>query len=204
VLSGVIEAIAKYSIEGVFVVSFIGNVIPYSAIPYLAFVAAYAVAVPTTSKVEIAISGGVGAALGKIVLYLAAKYAGKKLSEKKREELSSFKTLFQRKHLDLILIYLFAALPLPDDVLYFPLGVSGYNLTKFVVAVVAGKITLVGLTALWGEQVGWLIRSGVNVLPAPLLIFILLRLNLPTLQFFVIGFHSLNLCAMCKCHLYYL
>ena len=180
-ISGILHGLIEYSLPGVFLVSFIGNVIPYSAIPYLAFVAAYSVA-SSVSKLEISILGGLGASLGKIILYLIAKYAGKKLSEKRKEDLISFQQLFQRRGMDFILIYLFAALPLPDDVLYFPLGFAGYNIVKFVLSVTTGKIMLVGLTALWGEQVGWLIKTGMNILPLPIIIAILVLITLYTLM----------------------
>ena len=152
----------KYGLIGVFLVSFIGNVIPYSAVPYLAFIAAYAASFESENRMLVALVGGFGSALGKYVLYGASRYAGRFLSNRRREELEYFSKIFSKKGAGLIAIFLFAALPLPDDLLYVPLGVAKFNFTLFAVAVLLGKIFLSAIAVFLGSQARWLISESLE------------------------------------------
>lgn len=152
----------KYGLIGVFIASFIGNVVPYSAVPYLAFIAAYAASFESESRLLIAIVGGIGAALGKYVLYGASRYAGRFLSRQRREELEYFSRIFKRKGAGLIAIFLFAALPLPDDLLYVPLGVAKFSFPLFALAVLVGKIFLSAIAVFLGSQARWFISESLE------------------------------------------
>ena len=152
----------KYGLVGVFIASFIGNVIPYSAVPYLAFIAAYAASFESESRLLIAVVGGIGSALGKYVLYGASRYAGRFLSQRRREELEYFSKIFSRKGAGLVAIFLFAALPLPDDLLYVPLGVAKFNFPLFALMVLLGKIFLSAIAVFLGSQARWFISESLE------------------------------------------
>ncbi len=185
--SELLVTLDKYGLFGIFLTSFIGNAIPYSAVPYLAFIAAYAAATETASKLAIAISGGIGAAMGKFLLYAIARYAGKRLSKEKREDLMYFQDLFRRKKTDILLIFLFAALPLPDDVLYVPLGLARFNFLKFAVTVILGKVFLVGFTAFLGSQARWLIETSIG---GHYLLIAIIALIIATIYLLLIIFYT--------------
>ncbi len=161
-LHQLITTLEHYGVLGVFIISFIGNVIPYSAIPYPAFIIACAATVEGISKLYIALAGGIGASFGKFVLYFISRYASKPLSEKRRKQLEYFKTIFSKKKADYITIFLFAALPLPDDVLYIPLGVAKYEFFKFASMVLLGKIFLSTFSVFLGSQARWIIGESIK------------------------------------------
>ncbi len=161
-LHGLITALQQYGLLGVFMTSFIGNLIPYSAIPYPAFIAACAATSEGFEKIEIVLAGGIGASLGKFILYGVSRYAGRLLSEKRKHDLAYFKEIFSKRKADYITIFLFAALPLPDDVLYVPLGIAKYDFAKFAITVCLGKIFLSAMAAFMGSQARWLIGKSLE------------------------------------------
>ncbi|HDJ84003.1 MAG TPA: hypothetical protein ENG44_03275, partial [Desulfurococcaceae archaeon] len=60
--------IEKYGYFGIFLVSALGNMIPYTTIPYLILVMAYASTLPTLhQQILTAITSATGAAIGKIM-----------------------------------------------------------------------------------------------------------------------------------------
>ncbi|UXD21387.1 hypothetical protein IPA_03730 [Ignicoccus pacificus DSM 13166] len=146
--------VIQYGPLGVFVISLVGNAIPYATVPYLAIIAAMA----TQMKINLidalvwSIIGGLGAAIGKVIVYLTGLATSEVLPEKVRENMQIFARLAKRGIF--IAIFLFAALPLPDDVLYIPLGMARYPLLKFFLAVWLGKIVITFLSILFGNAYG--------------------------------------------------
>jgi len=136
-----------------FVISFMSNAIPFMTVPYLALIAGYgALLDDNVERLLVGIGGGLGAALGKVIVFYFGREFNRVLSEKTRENLEFFAKAFQ--HGVFIAIFLFAALPLPDDVLYIPLGVAGYNPVLFFVAVALGKIVLTLGAVFFGDVMG--------------------------------------------------
>ncbi len=136
--------IESYGILGIFIVSLVGNSIPYSTIPYLILIALYSATLPLEKQIMVILAGGLGAAIGKVIVLMLGKAARTVLSEEAKENLEVFLRLSRRSML--FAIFIFAALPLPDDILYMPLGVSGYSTTRFFLSVLAGKIVITWLT----------------------------------------------------------
>lgn len=181
----VFEILRSIGLGGVFLISFISNVIPYSAMPYLAFVTAYSIAAPY-ERLLITLLGGLGATLGKVVLYLISELIGKKIGKARRENIEYMKKIVKGKSAFLV-IFLFAALPLPDDVIYIPLGIVRYSLLWFILPLFLGKTLLVGLFSLLGVRARWVleysIQSGLLYLTIPLLF--LLTIEIILIVFFV-------------------
>ena len=144
IMSILTEIVRLYGPIGVFLVSFLGNAIPYSTIPYLILIAIYGGAFNVYGQIYVAIIGGLGATLGKIVVLLLGRAARATLSEETKKNLEIFNKISERSMA--FAIFIFAALPLPDDVLYVPLGVSGYNMLRFFISALAGKIVITWLT----------------------------------------------------------
>jgi len=48
-------------------------------------------------------------------------------------------------------VFLFALTPLPDDIIYIPVGLTGFNLAKFMIANALGKIVLSWIVAYMGR-----------------------------------------------------
>jgi membrane protein DedA with SNARE-associated domain len=152
ILSELNTLLDQYGFLGVFLLSLAGNAIPYSTIPYLLFVTLYASSLDDPFKqLVIAISGGIGAALGKVIVYyfgFGIRYA---IPKEMRKNLEAFTRLF--KNSTFIAVLVFAASPLPDDILYVPLGAMKYSLKKYIIALTTGKIFITGIAVYGGSTV---------------------------------------------------
>ena len=127
------------------------NLIPFFPAIYLSVVAVTSAVSPSLERLALlVVVSGLGAGLGKVIVFLFSSMMGKRfLKSSKRESLEE---LLRATSIGVFLVVLvFAALPLPDDVLYIPLGVAGYSMALFATAVVIGKIILTGLVALLGS-----------------------------------------------------
>ncbi len=163
-LEGLLEALESYGPLGVFLISFLGNTIPYSTVPYLILVAAYAASLTTTwDYVFVSVLGGLGAGLGKVVVYYIGRTARIALPKQTRVQMERFAKLFEKS--TFIAVFLFAALPLPDDLLYIPLGIARYNLALFTAAVVAGKVIITGTTVFFGSALKSLVSYTFSINP---------------------------------------
>jgi len=171
-----------YGPIGIFLVSFLGNIIPYSTTPYLIFIVHYGATVTETlGMIEIAILGGLGAALGKVIVLLIGSATRKILPETAKKSMKLFMKLAGKSVFIAVLV--FAATPLPDDVLYIPLGAMGYSPFKFFVAAAIGKTIITSMALLFGETIRYLvgesstIASIVAVVATLILMFLIVKVN---------------------------
>uniref|UniRef100_A0A7J3X5V2 VTT domain-containing protein n=1 Tax=Thermofilum pendens TaxID=2269 RepID=A0A7J3X5V2_THEPE len=144
---------------GIFVVSILGNLIPFFPIPYLAVVYFYGALIPGANPLLVGTISGFGASLGKMIIFLSSKYS--------REVVLSRETAERYEKLGKIVgnygalgVFLFAATPSPDDAVIIPLGLMNYSSAKFFVAVLLGKIVVSTATVAAGVFVSHL---GVDV-----------------------------------------
>lgn len=147
------ELAANLGPIGVLIVSFLGNALPYFTIPYLILVVNYAALIGGSfwGLTLAAILGGVGASLGKLIVYSIGRVARFALSEESKSNLEEFTRIAGKSVFFAALI--FAALPLPDDILYVPLGVTGYSIARFFIAVTIGKVFITGAAIALGRLI---------------------------------------------------
>jgi membrane protein DedA with SNARE-associated domain len=152
ILSELNTLLDRYGFLGVFLLSLAGNAIPYSTIPYLLFVTLYASSLNDPLKqLAVTLSSGIGAALGKVIVYyfgFGIRYA---IPEEMRRNLETFTRLFRNS--TFIAVLIFAASPLPDDILYIPLGAMKYSLKKYIIALTTGKIFITGVAVYGGSTI---------------------------------------------------
>ncbi len=176
-LSGLL---GTYGLIGVFIVSALGNMIPYTTIPYLLLVMAYSATLPSDElKIATAIVSALGAAVGKVVVYYIGRGASRIMSDDTRKKLRNFAKIIEKGLF--VTIFLFAALPLPDDVIYIPVGMSGYSIVKFFIAVALGKIVITIAAVYFGSTIKWLLEGGLGLplwISIPALILLTLWLTL--------------------------
>jgi len=147
-----------YGPLGVFLVSIVGNAIPYATIPYLIIIAQLASAIPSPIYIVfISVLGGIGATIGKMIIYLMGRAASVIISDEAKRNLNLFARIAERGMF--IVIILFAALPLPDDVIYVPLAISGYDPIKYFIAILLGKIFITFVVAGLGGAFGFLMQA---------------------------------------------
>ena len=158
-LKAFIEGLSSsYSYGGFFLAAFFTNMIPFFPAIYLAFLAiASAVAKNVWDIVLLTLSAGAGAGLGKFIVFIASDAFGRKFMKKEKRE-SMKKVLQNSKTSILALVILFAATPLPDDVVYIPLGTAGFKSSTFLLGVTLGKIILTGIVTGVSSSASWIAK----------------------------------------------
>ena len=131
---------------GVFFVSFIGSATIIFPIPSFALVFLLGAVM---NPWLVALSAAAGNTAGELTGYALGKGSGKLIEKKYKKVLKKYKKWFERDR-TFLLIVLFAATPLPDDVVGLLCGVFNYNLKKFVLASFIGKFAMNLLLALGG------------------------------------------------------
>ncbi len=131
----------------VFVGSLASNSIPFIGVPYLIGVGiATSRMGPLDTALTIVLSS-LGASIGKIAVYFFGKVFRLKMSDETKKNLEVFRDLMGRSLFIATLV--FAATPLPDDVLYIPLGMSGYPLAPYFLGVFIGKLVLTSVLCIY-------------------------------------------------------
>ena len=123
----------------VFLVSIIGNMIPFFPVPYLLFVITIATGFPGLGLFQIAAVSALGASIGKFVSY-GLGYGARRALSGSRARFDSFRKLLSGSSFLLALV--FAALPLPDDIVFVPLGIIRYSPVRTFIALYSGKFFL--------------------------------------------------------------
>ena len=85
----------------------------------------------------IAVAAGAGAAVGELSGYLIGLGGRKVIGEKYKRKMGILMRLFQR--FGPIVIFVFALTPLPDDLLFIPLGVMRYKILHAFIPALLGK-----------------------------------------------------------------
>ncbi len=136
----------QFQYFGVFIVSFIGALsiifpIPYTLVIY--FLGGF------LNPFFVALSGGLGSALGEFSGYALGYYGRNLISEERRKKMEYMVCLF-RKY-GFFAIFLFALTPLPDDLLFIPLGIMGYSFLKAFIPALIGKTLMCFILAYTGS-----------------------------------------------------
>jgi len=149
------DVAVQYGYLGVFAVSFIGATSVIFPIPYT-LVIFYLGTLRLFDPILIGISGGAGSALGEFFGYLIGYYGRAALSEERRRKLSYVVRAFSRY--GAFTIFVFALTPLPDDLLFIPLGMMKYPFIKAFIPSLAGKTLMCLILAYGGHLSIGLIR----------------------------------------------
>ena len=147
-LSKWLESLAlQYGYLGIFILSFIGATSIIFPIPYT-IVIFYIGSLGIFNPILIAIFGGAGSALGEFFGYFLGYYGRAILSEERQKRLDYAARFFSRY--GSIAIFLFALTPLPDDLLFIPLGIMRYPFIKAFIPSLVGKILMCLILAYGG------------------------------------------------------
>ncbi len=144
-----------YGYFGVFIASFLGNLLLFIPLPYLIIVFGLSTPALGFDPTVLAVVSAFGAAVAKLLTYGIGYESRHLLSEERRRKLEFARFIITRH--GMLIVFLFAATPLPDDILYIPMGIMGYSFIKFFLSVLAGKIILT-LIVSWGGHysIEWL------------------------------------------------
>ncbi len=136
---------------GLTIVSFFGSLIPFVPIPSFILVATMAAGEQFDIHVLVLIAAITSTAAKQIIFY--ASYGGRKIiSEKTKKRMMPFQRLVKRYGASAAFVA--AATPIPDDIIYIPLGLAKYNPKRFFVATLLGKIVLFYVIVLISHYTG--------------------------------------------------
>lgn len=153
-LNTLTSILTSYGYIGVFLISLIASSIIFVPLPYLAVVF---ISGSQLNPLLVGIASAIGASIGKTFIYYIGRSGRIFLGQEKKRKLEYAKYLAEKY--GAFAIFLFAASPLPDDMLYVPLGMMGYNLLKFFIYCLAGKIILASAVSYAGHfSIEWVAR----------------------------------------------
>jgi membrane protein DedA with SNARE-associated domain len=132
----------QYGYLGIFLISLLGATSIFVPIPYTIVIFILGGLQDTFGNwvfepLWIAVAAGAGAAIGEFSGYLIGVGGRKVISDKYKKKMDFLTKLF--KKYGPIAIFVFALTPLPDDLLFIPLGVMRYSLLRAFVPAVLGK-----------------------------------------------------------------
>ena len=136
---------------GLGLVSFIGSLIPFVPIPSFVLLATMSVGEQFDLHVLALISAFTATIAKQIIFY--ASYGGRRMiSEKTKKRMKPFQKLVKRYGGSAAFVA--AATPIPDDMVYIPLGLAKYNPKRFFIATLSGKIVLCYVIVLISHYTG--------------------------------------------------
>ena len=127
----------QYGYFGIFLISFIGAVSIFFPIPYTVIIFALG---NTFEPLYIAVVAGIGSAVGEFSGYLLGLGGRKVISGRYKEKMEFLVKVFNK--FGPVAIFLFALTPLPDDLLFIPLGVMRYSIIRAFVPALIGKFCM--------------------------------------------------------------
>ena len=136
---------------GLTIVSFFGSLIPFVPVPSFVLVATMAAGEQFDIHALVLIAALTATGAKQIIFY--ASYGGSKIiSEKTKKRMKPFQKLVKRYGGSAAFVA--AATPIPDDLVYIPLGLAKYNPKRFFVATLLGKIVLYYVIVLISHYTG--------------------------------------------------
>ena len=144
---------------GLFGLSFFGSMIIFLPVPFIILLATMSLD-PIFDPHLLALVSAAGATGGKMVVFYGSYYGRRILTDETKRRMRPLQKLVARYGWPATFIA--AATPIPDDLVYIPLGLSKYNPLLFLSATFAGKVVL-------SEMVVWLTKAGLSSYIQPLL-----------------------------------
>ena len=136
---------------GLAIVNFFGSLIPFVPIPGFLLLATMSVGDEYNIHI-LAILASLAATGAKQIIFTLS-YGGRRiLNESTRKRMKPFERLV--KKYGAAAAFLAAATPMPDDLIYIPLGLAKYNPKRFFVATLSGKLVLHYVIVLSSHFVG--------------------------------------------------
>lgn len=142
----IFSLLSSYGYLGIFLISLIGSssiILPLPSAFFVFFSAAY------LDPFLLGLLAGLGSAIGELTGYGLGRGGRKLIKGKWKKKLAETEKLFQ-KYGGFLIIAVFAATPLPDDIVGILGGSMKYPAKKFFVATLIGKLVLHWILAYGG------------------------------------------------------
>jgi membrane protein YqaA with SNARE-associated domain len=132
----------QYGYLGIFLISLLGAMSIFVPIPYTIVIFILGGLQDTVGNwvfepLWIAVAAGLGSAIGEFSGYLLGAGGRKVIGDKYKKKMDFLTKLF--KKFGPIAIFIFALTPLPDDLLFIPLGIMRYSLIQAFIPALLGK-----------------------------------------------------------------
>ena len=124
---------------GLALVSFFGSLIPFVPLPSFIFLATMA-AGDKFNIHYLVIIAALTSTVAKQIIFLVSYGGRKMMNDKTRTRMKPFERLVKRY--GAAAAFVAAATPIPDDLIYVPLGLARYNPVRFFISTLLGKIVL--------------------------------------------------------------
>lgn len=148
------DLVTNYGYLGAFFISTFGNFTVFFPVPFVITIYAFGA---TLNPLLLGLVCGLGSTLGEFSAYLIGRGGRKVLDERFGKQLETAKKLVQKY--GVTIIFLFALLPLPDDLILIPLGMLRFDLKKAMAAIFAGKFLMCTAVAYAGRYSYAVIRD---------------------------------------------
>jgi membrane protein YqaA with SNARE-associated domain len=147
----------QYGYLGVFIISFIGTASIILPVPYTLIIFTLSLT-GRWDPLLLMIAGGFGSALGEFSGYALGYFGRRIISKERQEKMTYLVRLFDRY--GPLAIFAFALTPLPDDLLFIPLGILRYKFYKAFVPALIGKTLMMFILVYFGDIFGDILLSG--------------------------------------------
>jgi len=132
---------------GIFLISFVSSLIPFIPIPYFPVLITASFNAHFNPHI-ISLVSAAGIVGAKTIIFFISYYGRKILSDKTKKRLRPLQNLVSRY--GWFGAFIAALTPIPDDIVYVPLGRAKYKPWKFATATFAGKF-LMNESIVWGS-----------------------------------------------------
>ena len=132
-------------------VNFFGSLVPFVPLPGFLLLATMAAGEQFDLHILALLSAITATVAKQIIFYVS--YGGRRIiNEKTRKRMRPFERLVKRY--GAAAAFVAAATPIPDDLVYVPLGLAKYNAKRFFIATLTGKIVLSYVIVLISHHLG--------------------------------------------------
>jgi membrane protein DedA with SNARE-associated domain len=136
---------------GLFAISFIASIIVFVPIPFFPILALMSIDKDFDPHL-LAFSSAIGATLAKTIIFYSSFYGRRFISRESKVKMKPLQRLLKRY--GWYASFIAAATPIPDDIVYVPLGLTKYNPWLFFTSCFAGKM-LISEAIVWGTRMGF-------------------------------------------------
>ena len=149
--NGIWQLLLQYSYFGVFLISFIGTASIIIPVPYTLIIFSLSLT-GQWDPILLTIAGGIGSAIGESTGYALGYFGRRIMSEERQRKMTFLVRLFDRY--GPLTIFAFALTPLPDDLLFIPLGILKYKFYKAFIPALIGKVLMIFILVNFGALAG--------------------------------------------------
>lgn len=149
IVNQLFEFFSNFGYMGILLISFVGSIIVFIPIPYFPILITAAFNKHLDPNL-ICVSSAAGAIAAKMIIFYASYYGRSIINTRTKKRMVPLERLLNRY--GWLGAFIAALTPIPDDLVYIPLGIAKYNPLKFATATFTGKLIL-NEAIVWGAVI---------------------------------------------------